>query len=446
MDENNIFNNEESIVSEEQQVIAQTPQELNNNAENESANLGEETETIEQEEKYYPPVVETSSVTEPDPVNKKGLRLFAFILAIIIVFTAGTATGYFLNRNVNNKTVGADLASKPKDTAMMTESEVYAKVNDSIVGISVYNSSSASSASGVVYSKDGYIITNDHIYSEVSAAKFKIHMADGTEYDAEYVAGDTRSDLAVLKIKQTVNLTPAVIGNSSELYLGEPVVAMGRPTGANTKNNITSGIVSLLDSRTSATSKFSTKHIQTNAAINPGSSGGALLNMYGQVVGITSSKIAGAEYEGMGFAIPSITVKRVVDSLIKNGYVADRAKLGISYYEVDSISAEINKMTKGFCIAEISEGSDIYGKAAVGDTITAVNGNEYTGADTILDVIENAKPGDTIVLTISNKSGKKDITVKLLPDRGSSSYVTKETPKDNSSQHNTSEFTFPFGD
>ncbi|MEE1279058.1 MAG: trypsin-like peptidase domain-containing protein [Acutalibacteraceae bacterium] len=444
MEENNIFNSEE----QQEQITVETPKEPVDTTESEPVILEETegTEVFEQEEKYYPPIVETSSAMEPDPVNKKGLRFFALILAFIIIFTAGTATGYFLNRTLIDKTVGVDLASKPKNTDMLTEAEVYAKVNDSIVGISVYNSTSASSASGVVYTKDGYIITNDHIYSEVSAAKFKVYMADGKEYDAVYVAGDTRSDLAVLKIKQSVSLTPATIGNSAELYLGEPVVAMGRPTGASTKNNITSGIVSLLDSRTSSTSNYSAKHIQTNAAINPGSSGGALLNMYGQVVGITSSKIAGAEYEGMGFAIPSVTVKKIVDSLIKNGYVADRAKLGISYYEVDSIAAEINKVTKGFCIAEISEGSDMYGKAAVGDTIVAVNGKEYAGADTILDVIENAKPGDTIILTISSKSGKKDINVKLLPDRGSSSYVEKETPKGNNSQPNTSEFTFPFGD
>lgn len=443
--DDNIMNNEENVIKEElpeQEQVTETAEQ----PATEPIILGDAFTDEAAEEKYYPPLVEVPVSVEPDPVNKKGLRIFAFLLAIIILFTLGTTTGYFLSHYQNHKNSSLSLASKPKDTDMMTEAEIYEKVNDSIVGISAYNSSSASSASGVIYSKDGYIITNDHIYTDIAAAKFKVYLADGTEYDAEYVAGDTRSDLAVIKIKQSVNLTPAVIGNSEELYIGEPVVAMGRPTGADTENNITSGIVSLLKSRTSSTSSYSTKHIQTNAAINPGSSGGALLNMYGQVVGITSSKIAGAEYEGMGFAIPSTTVKSVIDSLIKNGYVEGRAKLGISYYEIDSVSAEINKVTKGFCIAEISEGSDIYGKAAVGDTIVAVNGKEYAGADTILDVIENANPGDTIILTISNKSGKKDISVRLLPDRGSSSYVANETPKDNSSNHNTSEFTFPFGD
>lgn len=434
--ENNIFNNENNT------------QETFSNEESVNQILPDD--NIEEEkQEYYPPIVELAPADKSDPENKKGLRVFCLLLALVLLFTFGTATGYFFGRSKNEvkPNIELNLEPKPSDKNMLSEAEVYQKTTDSVVGIAVYNSTAASSGSGVVYSEDGYIITNDHIYDGVSAAKFKIYMSDGNEYDAEYVAGDTRSDLAVLKIKQKVKLVPATIGNSEELYVGEPVVAMGRPTGANTKNNITSGIVSLLDSRLSVTSSYSTKHIQTNAAINPGSSGGALLNMYGQVVGITSSKIAGSEYEGMGFAVPSTTVKKVIESLISKGYVENRAKLGISYYEVDSVSAEVGNIEKGFCIADIDKSSDIYGKAEIGDTITAVNGTAYVDSGTILDVIENAKPGDSIVLTISTKSGVKDISVKLLPDRGSSSYVAVEKDDSNNKDtHNSSEFSFPFGD
>ena len=417
-------------------------------AEQQDFNDGE----ILEDECMYPRVEPTDN-TEPESArqHKHGLRNFFVILIVMLILAGAVYVGYLLGigNSTQQSRVELNLESKPENTEMLNEAQVFENVDKSVVGISVYNSSKSASASGVVYSSDGYIVTNDHIYDDIGGAKFIVYTGDGKEYDAVFVAGDVRSDLAVIKIVDKVNLTPAVFGDSSQLYVGEPVVAVGRPTGADTSNNITSGIVSLLDSRVSNNSSYSAKALQTNAAINPGSSGGGLFNMYGQVVGITSSKIAGSAYEGMGFAIPSTTVKAVVDSLINNGYVKDRAKLGISYQDMSSAIYEANGYTRGLRIAQIATDSGLYGKVEVGDIITAVNGVEITDADIVLDIIDSGKSGDTIVLTVTSSNGsKRDVTAKLIQDNGSSSYSDREsdTTSSDDSANSMPEFAFPYGD
>ncbi len=461
---NNEVDNKEAEIQEEQPTTAEP--EINN----ESA----EVPTNEENEQNVPPHVkaefnpyagyrtsmpeiEMTIIDKPDAENKKGLKVFAFILAAVILLCSGLTAGYFFGRSTvkggrPTASVTVDLAAKPADGDMMTAGQVYEKVNPSVVGITIYNKQVVAnenegphSASGVIYTEDGYIITNDHIYDGVVGARFIVYTADGSEYPAEYVAGDTRSDVAVIKITENVKLTPAEFGNPDELYIGEPVVAIGRPTGAQTANNLTGGYVSFVGRRAGTTSNYSMPYIQTDSAINPGSSGGALVNMYGQVVGITSSKIAGSNYEGMGFAIPMTTVKQVAESLIAKGYVDGRAKLGISYTEIDSVYSEIFGMQKGLRIAAVDQDSDLYGKVSEGDTIIAVNGKEITSADVILDEIANSAPGDTITITVTGDKGERTVSAALLADQGSSSYVIEGEEDTTSSGFNTSDFNFPFG-
>lgn len=384
----------------------------------------------------------------------KGLKLFCLIMACVIVLTGTCAVGYFVGRgsvNYVGKQVDVDLASKPKNTDQSTPAQIYNQMNESVVGIRIYSEAgNASDASGVIYTEDGYIITNDHIYSEIPSAKFKVYMYDGTEYDAVYVAGDTVSDLAVLKI-DAKNLKPAQFGNSNELICGEEVVAIGRPSDATDNSSITSGIISLTKRRVKTTSSYTARLIQTDSAINPGSSGGALVNMYGQVVGITSSKLAGVEYDAIGYAIPTTTVKRIVEQLISNGKVTDRAKLGITYTEINSVTAEINKYSgTGLMVVSVSEDSDAYGKIGEGDLITHVNGQKITNDDIILDIIEDSKAGDTISLTVLTKDGDtEEIEVQLKANVSDSSY---STTSDNGSQFSSENgssngiFNFPQGD
>lgn len=392
----------------------------------------------------------------------KGLKIFFAVLAIAIALALALGAGYIMGKNPAsfgdpdevfvNKII--DLEDVPDDEDALTPAGVYAECNESVVGIVVYNSAgSGSSASGVIYSEDGYIITNDHIYSDIKSPKFRVYTSFGKEYTAVYVGGDTRSDVAVIKITGTSDkFTPAKFGNSDELVVGQRVVAIGRPMDATNASSITEGIISLLDARvTSSSTNYSNPAIQTNTAINPGSSGGALLNMYGQVVGITSSKIVGNEYEGVGYAIPSAYVKKIAESLVQHGKVVNRAKIGITYREIDAVSAEINGFdTTGLLVVEVTN-SDLTDSLSKDDIITYVNDKKITRDDVILDVIADSLPGVTLALTVLKSDGTtKQITAKLLADEGSSSLDTSAPTKDDNESFgngsNNSTFTFPFGE
>ena len=416
----------------------------------------EENETSENE--VFNPV----TVSKPKPIkNYKpmsvGLKVFSIIMAGIIMLTAACSVGYFVGRSsikfAERKTEELDLKARPKDAEQMSEAEIYNKTGQSVVGIMVYNSSGkGSQASGIVYSENGYIITNDHIYSEIPSAKFKIYTHDGKEYNAKYIAGDKVSDLAVLKV-DNAKLNPATFGNSDDLYYGEHVVAIGRPRNANEDSSITSGIISGLNRRVQTTSSYSSRVIQTDSAINPGSSGGALVNMYGQVIGVTSSKMASVDYEGVGYAIPTTVMKRIVTELIEEGKVISRAKLGITYKAIDSVLAEINgsKYT-GLLIDSVTEESGLYGKVNQGDIITHINGIAVTNDSIVLDIIESCKAGDKVNITVVDTAQKtKTFNVVLLANVSESSYtITDVLPEISGeaeeSEKNGGKFNFPFGE
>ncbi|MGN0492315.1 MAG: S1C family serine protease [Acutalibacteraceae bacterium] len=391
-------------------------------------------------------------VVDYKPMSR-GLKLFAIIMAAVILLTGVSVTGYFLGRSSisvgTRKNVTVDLSAKPKDTDEMTAAEVYEKVNPSVVGITVYNSAgNGSQASGVFYSQDGYIVTNDHIYSEVGAPNFKVYTSDGKEYDAKYIAGDQVSDLAVLKIDGS-GFTPADFGNSDELVFGENVVAIGRPSDATDASSITKGIISSTGRRVKSTSNYSAKLIQTDSAINPGSSGGALVNMYGQVIGITSSKLAGVSYDAVGYAIPTKTMKRICEELISKGRVVSRAKLGITYTAINSVTAEINGYDcVGLYVASVGEDSDLYGKVTEGDVITHINGIEVTSDDIVLDIIEESSAGDKVSVTVLSKSGRESVfDVTLKANTGESSYSSDINSGSSSSDGGSGgTFDFPFGE
>ncbi len=397
--------------------------------------------------------IESYESEEANP--QKGLIVFVIILCAVLALALSCVIGYYLGKssaqNPANNSYKVQLADKPDAKDALTAEGVYDTVNPSVVGIAVYNSTGVKGyASGVVYSEDGYIITNDHIYEDVVSAKFKIYTYDGKVYDAEFIAGDTRSDLAVLKVDAT-GMFPATFGNSDKLDYGEQVYAIGRPNDAAAASSITGGYISFLNRRVSNATNYSSKLIQTDSAINPGSSGGALVNTFGQVVGITSSKLVGSQYEGVGYAIPTTTVKKIVESLITNREVIDRAKLGISYREIDAITAELNKTSAGLYVAALSGNPDLANKLEVGDVITSVNGIQITDADIVLDIIENGKPGDEITFGVQTNSGAtKSIKTKLVADVSSSSYKTSSTPDSNveelpKNDDEEGSFDFPYG-
>lgn len=389
-------------------------------------------EPFDDEEDYEPldlPVVSSEIDDLPEKSKKKGLKIFFAIICFLLAISIAAGAGYIVGSNkANSSNLSLNLSPKPNADKLLSTENVYNTVNPSIVGITIYNNEGIQGyASGVVYSEDGYIITNDHIYEDVKDAKFRIHDYQSSTYEAKYIAGDTRSDLAVLKIDSD-GFFPATFGNSDEINFGEEVVAIGRPNSPSDDSSITKGIVSYPKRRVTNSTNYSSKLIQTDSAINPGSSGGALVNMYGQVIGITSSKLVGSSYEGIGYAIPTVTVKKVVDSLIKNGAVVDRGRLGFTYQEIDSLSVTEKYASYGLRIVSVTEDSDMLGKVTAGDVITAVNGQKVTTDDVLIDMLESVKPGDTLTMDIITKSGAtKQIKVKVLQDYGSSSYKTSET-------------------
>ncbi len=432
-------------------------------------NLSETFSVTEAEsDKPYVPPYNPINYTAVKPIEdrkpmSRGLKFFALLLVGIIALTAACAGGYYMGKISSPKGfVGSDvsvgLEAKPDKGDEMTAAQVYQKLNPSVVGICVYNDSgAAANASGVIYSKDGYIVTNDHIYSEISAPKFKIYTHDNKEYDAEYIAGDQVSDLAVLKVKDA-EFTAAVFGNSDQIIFGENVVAVGRPGGASNSSSITKGIISAVSRRVQTTSSYSARLIETDCPINPGSSGGALVNMYGQVVGITSSKLASSDIDAVGYAIPTTTVKRIVEELIKNGKVLSRAKLGITYRAIDSVTAETNKYKYiGLYVESVAEDSDLYGKLEKGDIITHINGIEVSSDVIVLDIIEKSRAGDTIKVTFVNSKGEsRTLEAVLKANIGESSYTTKQENNSSSlpqlpnggyeDDNNGGAFDFPFGE
>ena len=421
--------------------------------------------TLQSDKPYIPPYnpinyTAVKPVEDKKPISR-GLVFFILLLVVIIALIGVCAGGYYAGKFSSNGGLTGDkvtvgLAAKPDNGKEMTAAQVYEKVNPSVVGICVYNKAGkAANASGVIYSKDGYIVTNDHIYSDIVSAKFKIYTYDNKEYDAEYVAGDKVSDLAVLKVKDA-KFEAAVFGDSEQIIFGENVVAVGRPGGAANDSSITKGIISATSRRVQTTSSYSARLIETDCPINPGSSGGALVNMYGQVVGITSSKLASADIDAVGYAIPTTTVKRIVEELIKNGKVLSRAKLGITYVAIDSVTAEISDYKyAGLYVDSVAEDSDLYQKLKKGDIITHINGIEVTSDVIVLDIIEKSKAGDIIKVTYVGSDGKSHtLEAVLIVNIGESSYSTKEQASDNKlpqlpnddNGQNGGEFNFPFGE
>ena len=240
----------------------------------------------------------------------------------------------------------------------LTSVEIAQKCKPSVIAVMVYqpNGDKYGEGSGVVMSVDekagySYVVTCAHIVDTANTT-LKVQLEDGTQYNANLVGYDNRTDIGVLQVK-TTKLEAAEFGDSTVLKVGEPVYAIGNPGGTAFYGSVTSGIISAIDRPTSSNeSGYTMECIQHDAAINPGNSGGALINSYGQVIGINSSKIASEEFEGMGFAVPINVAKSVVDDILKSGYVTGRAKLGIRYVPVSENStyaqiAKTNKLPSG---------------------------------------------------------------------------------------------------
>lgn len=331
---------------------------------------------------------------------------------------------------VNKDYSGMKLESNPKDAKTnnsYTSAKASEKVSDSVVGILCYSddvpdqadtTTASSQGSGIIFSQDGYVITNAHVIGNSKTAyAIRVVTSDGKVYKAGVVGYDSRTDIAVLKMDDAKGLTPATFGDSSQLEVGQDIIVVGNPGGLDYQNTTTKGVISALDRKLSTSSL--TKYIQTDAAINPGNSGGPLVNYYGQVVGITTSKIVSETYEGMGFAIPSQTVKNIVDTLVKNGYVEGRVKIGISGIAVTSDQASNYNVPQGIYVQSIASGGPCDGTSLEeGDIITEVDGETITSFADVYAILETHKPGDKIkVKYYSSSSGDGEVEITLQEDK-----------------------------
>ena len=277
---------------------------------------------------------------------------------------------------------------------------------------------------GVVISSDGYIVTNAHVIYDSSsgygiAQSVEVQMSDQeTIYEAEIVAYDVESDLAVLKVEQT-DLVAAEFGDSDECQVGELVVAIGNPLGLELQNTVTCGIISALNREITINDK-KMRLIQTDTAINSGNSGGPLINSAGQVIGINSAKMSSsyssnnASIEGIGFAIPITEAKEIVDDLITYGYVTGRPQLGITCQDVSEAVAQAYNFPMGACIISVTEGgaADKAG-LQVQDFIIAIDGNEITTTEELNEYKNQHDAGEQVVLTIVRQGQQMDVTVTL---------------------------------
>lgn len=294
-------------------------------------------------------------------------------------------------------------------------SELYERCAPSVVAICGYKDGKLGFnwGSGFIVSEDGLIVTNTHIIEGCSRAT--VTLSDDTVFEAKLVGADSISDVALLKI-ETSGLSPAEFGDSEALTVGENVAAIGNPLGEEFRFTLTNGIVSAIQRDVNYNGHV-TSRIQTNTAINEGNSGGPLFNMYGQVVGITNMKMMSmySSIEGIGFAIPSATVRSVVSEFILHGEVRGRPSLGVTVGAIPKEAADEYDLPQGLYVSGVQDNSDAKAKGIMtGDIILAVNGETVTKTDDVARIKNALSVGDSMTLTVWRDGQTLDITIVLM--------------------------------
>jgi len=326
-------------------------------------------------------------------------------VATTVASTAGSVTGTNLvtSAGSSNLTV-AEIAKKVGPSIVGIKMAVQGSRQSSFFGNS--SQSSDSEGSGIIISKDGYIMTNYHVvqYADLkSNAKnttLTVYLPDKREAKATFIGGDSDNDLALIKINLS-NLPVAELGDSSAVEVGNPAVAIGNPLGMEFAGSVTYGVISALN-RQLDTGDVTMNLIQTDAAINPGNSGGALLNSKGQVIGINSAKISITGVEGLGFAIPINTAKPIIEQLKSYGYVKGKPLIGISAQVISEEVSSMYGIPVGVYIADVTVGGAAE-KAGIkkGDYLTKIAGKEIKTMSDIDAIKKSHKAGDTVTAVVS---------------------------------------------
>ncbi len=308
---------------------------------------------------------------------------------------------------------GAELVIAADTGEQLTLQEIYKKTIPSVVSITASGNGGTATGTGIVMTADGYIITNYHVVSD--ASQVQVLTNDGDEFYASMVGGDETSDLVVLKIDAN-GLTPAEFGDSTGAEVGDSVVAIGDPLGTELRGTMTDGIICGIQ-RDINVGERTMNLMQTNAALNSGNSGGPLVNMHGQVIGINTMKLTSSytSVEGIGFAIPISTAKPIVDELMCQGYVSGRPAFGFSVQVLDTRIAAYFNVPGRLCIQSVNSDSDAYRQGVrEGDIITAIQGVAVNSTEEFNRVKNEYAAGDELVLSLYRSGTSFDVTVKLM--------------------------------
>lgn len=306
----------------------------------------------------------------------------------------------------------------------MSVEEIAKNVGPSIVGITCTTKTQSyfgtqtgtQSGSGIVIDANGNIVTNYHVISGGSDIKVKLNT--GNEYSATVVGGDEKTDIAVIKIDAKEELHVATIGNSDDVEVGSLAVAIGNPLASELFGTVTAGVISGVN-RTMTVGQREMNLIQTDAAISPGNSGGALINKYGEVIGINSVKLVDDAAEGLGFAIPMNEATPIIKDLMQYGYVKGRPMIGVSVREITKELAYYNNLLvdHGLYVMSVTESSGA-AKAGLtrGDIILKFDGKDVTNSTQLNTIRDKHKAGDTVSMTIMRGNSEKTLSVTLTED------------------------------
>ncbi len=330
-----------------------------------------------------------------------------------------------MNEAGNSKTSGA---KQTVETGMeLSTVDISKKVGPSVVGItsqiqsvmSIFGTTTTQegSGSGIIISEDGYVVTNNHVID--GATKVTVTLNTGSEYEAKVVGKDAKTDLAVIKITPDEALTVAELGDSTKLEVGEKAIAIGNPLGLEFFGSTTQGIISAVN-RTINVENRTMNVIQTDAAINSGNSGGALVNSYGQVIGINAVKISSSSVEGMGFAIPISEAMPIISDLMQYGYVKGRPVIGISSRDVTEYMSVRQGWPMGVQVMSVQQGSgaEVAGFEQ-GDIIVKADGKEVKSTDELNKIKDTHKPGEFLQMEVYKYSTglTQKVSVKLSEER-----------------------------
>ena len=446
----------------------------NPNSDNENSTYRYTPERGTQSE-YIPGTYSTVPPTPPTPdlpKKKKGLTAGKIIAIALVCSLLGGCLGVsatlLLGSNTKTQTPSTSTTmyvgerqtetvntARTDTSTQLTPREVYAQNVNSTVGITTsittnywgYQTTSAASGSGFILTEDGYILTNYHVIEGSNSVQVTTY--DNTAYSATIVGYDESNDIAVFKIDAT-GLTPVVLGDSDDLYVGDEVMAIGNPLGELTFS-LTVGYVSALDREVTLSSGTTMDLIQTDAAINSGNSGGALFNSYGEVVGITNAKYSSssssssASIDNIGFAIPINHVKNIVTSIIEKGYIV-KPYIGVS---VTTVSSEMVSygLPQGAAVKVVSEDSPAAASGLkVNDIITAINGEEITTSSELVKIVSACQPGDEMTLTVYRQGESEQLTLTLTVGEQQKSALADTASSSAQQQQSSGSYGgFPFG-